>query len=102
MTTVWLILGMVAVTYGIRLAPFMVAKIAMPPRLHNVLDKVPAAVLAALVTVPVMEPTLQSGSFLQPEFIAAVTCLALGLLGAQLPITVVVGMGTYWVLLHLL
>jgi branched-subunit amino acid transport protein len=93
-----MILGMVAVTYSVRLVPFLTARIDMPGWLLNVLNKIPAAVLAALVSVPVLEPSVTTASVLQPELLAAVLALLLGWSGLHLLWTVVISMAVYWLL----
>lgn len=93
-----MILGMVAVTYSVRLIPFLTARVDMPAWLLNVLNKIPAAVLAALVAVPVLEPSVELSSLLQPELLAALLALTLGLSGLHLLWTVIVSMAVYWLL----
>jgi len=93
-----MIIGMVTVTFGVRMAPLVVDHIRLSPFALRFLNKVPAAVLAALVAVPILEPTLAAQNILQPELIAALVCLILGLTGVHMLATVILGMGSYWVL----
>ena len=93
-----MILGMFIVTYFARAAPFIFSHICMSPLTLRVLEKVPAAVLAALIAEPVLNPTVEAGHVLLPELLAAFICLLVGLSGASLLITVLVGMSSYWLM----
>lgn len=98
MTEVLLILGMIAVTWGVRAAPFVLSNLVLSPRLLKFLNVVPAAVLAALVAEPILTPSVSAASPLQPELLAALICLLLGLMRAPMLVTVIVGMGSFWLL----
>lgn len=102
MTEVLMILGMIAVTWGVRMAPFVVPNLQLSPAVLNFLNCIPAAVLAALVAEPVLNPVVAEQSVVQPELIAALLCLTLGLFKAPMLLTVVVGMTSYWALRALL
>lgn len=97
-----MIIGMVIVTYGVRAAPFIFARFSLPEGLLRVLEKVPPAVLAALIVEPIFLPVHAHNSLVQPELIAAMLCLCLGVMGANMLLTVVLGMGSYWLLVWLL
>lgn len=102
MTEAVTILGMVAVTWGVRMLPFLLTKLSLGPKWLRFLNCVPAAVLAALVAETILMPVSQSGSFIQPEVFAAIICLSLGLFGAPLLVTVSLGMASFWALRYLL
>jgi branched-subunit amino acid transport protein len=93
-----MILGMIFVTYSVRALPFIFADIALSPITQKMLEKVPAAVLAALVVEPIFNPVVENSNIFQPELIAALICLLVGLSGAHLLITVILGMASYWCL----
>jgi branched-subunit amino acid transport protein len=63
----------------------------------NFLNCVPAAVLAALVAEPILNPAVSLGTFLVPEILAATVCLMLGLFGAPMLVTVILGMLSFWI-----
>lgn len=96
MTSVLIVLGMVVVTWGVRALPFMIKNITLPAELLRVLNGVPAAVLAALIAVPILQPIEATGELWQPELLAAIVCLGFGVLGSPLLLTVVVGMASFW------
>lgn len=96
MTNALIVIGMVVVTWGVRALPFMIKNITLPAPLLRVLNGVPAAVLAALIAVPIIEPVSSTGDWLQPELLAALVCLGFGIIGSPLLLTVVAGMASFW------
>jgi branched-subunit amino acid transport protein len=93
-----MILGMVAVTWGVRAAPFVISDLKLSPALLRVLNCIPAAVLAALVSEPILSPVVENQSIIQAEVIAAAVCVLLGAFRAPMLLTVVFGMTSYWAL----
>lgn len=102
MIEMWMILGMIAVTWGLRMAPFVVPNLQLSPAILNFLNCIPAAVLAALVAEPILNPVITHQSLFQPELLAAALCLLLGILKAPMLLTVVIGMASYWSLRYFL
>ncbi|WP_320824077.1 AzlD domain-containing protein [Reinekea sp.] len=98
MSDALLILGMIAVTWGVRAAPFVLSNLVLSSRLLKFLNVVPAGVLAALVAEPILTSAVHEASPLQPELLAALICLILGLMRAPMLVTVIVGMGSFWLL----
>lgn len=55
---IWIVLGMAAVTYGPRLAPFLLLKNkSLPPRLDAFLKCIPVAAIGALIIPGVFSAT---------------------------------------------
>ncbi len=98
MANILMIAGMLFVTWGVRIAPFLTSNLSIPMPLLRVLNCVPAAVLAALVAETVLSPVAQTGSIIQPELIAAIICLGLGIMRVPMLITVSLGMVSFWLL----
>ena len=98
MTLVLMILGMVMVTWGIRVTPVLLPRLNLSPAVLSVLNCVPAAVLSALIAEPLLNPVANTGQLLQPGLLAATLCLVLGLMGTPMLLTVVVGMLSFWLL----
>ena len=98
MTLVLMIVGMIIVTWGIRITPVLLPRLNLSPAVLTVLNCVPAAVLSALIAEPLLNPIAQSGQLIQPGIIAAVICLVLGLIGTPMLLTVIVGMLSFWLL----
>jgi branched-subunit amino acid transport protein len=97
MTDVLMIAGMILVTWGVRSAPFILPRLELSAPVLNFLNCVPAAVLAALVAEPILNPAVSLGTFLVPEILAAMVCLILGLFGAPMLVTVILGMLSFWI-----
>lgn len=91
-----MILGMVAVTWGVRSLPFVLPDIRFSPAVLNVLNCVPAAVLAALVAEPILTGAVAQGTPLTAEVLAALLCVIMGVLRLPMLAVVVVGMAGYW------
>ncbi len=96
LTTTFLIIGMIVVTWGVRAAPFIVSNLTISPKLLKFLNCIPAAALAALVSEAILTPVVLSHSLLEPELVASSICLILGLLRAPMLVTVIVGMASFW------
>lgn len=102
MTDILMILGMVLVTWGVRMAPFLMTNLNFSKPILRVLNCVPAAVLAALVAETILTPVVSTGSVFQPELIAAIICLGFGVLGVPMLAVVLLGMSSYWILGYLI
>lgn len=102
MISALMIFGMVVVTWGVRAAPFIVSDLKLSPQLLRILNCIPAAVLAALVSEPILTPAVENHSVLQPEVIAVAVCVLLGFFRAPMLLTVIVGMLSFWALKTLL
>ncbi len=91
-----MILGMAAVTYATRaLGVFLLAR-QLPPLLEQLLGYVPAAVFAALLAPPLLLP---HGSFaLGAECLAALPAALVAWRTRQVLPTILVGMGSYWLI----
>jgi len=98
MTEVIIILGMIIVTWGIRITPFLVSNLNLSPNILRFLNCVPAAVLAALVAEPILTSVIEFDSIFTPEVIAAAICLFMGVLKAPMLAIVLVGMSSYWIM----
>ncbi len=104
MEYVLLLLGMGAVTYLPRLFPLVfLSRRELPRWFRGWLEFIPAAVLGALV-LPQLLLSGPSGkvSFLCPHFLAAVPTFIFAWKTASLAGTVIVGMGSFWLLNRLL
>ncbi len=90
------ILGMAVVTYATRvLGVFLLAR-EIPPLLEQVLGYVPIAVFAALLAPPLFLP---QGSFAPgPEIVAALPAALVAWRTRQVLPTILVGMGSYWLI----
>ena len=96
MINLLMILGMVVVTWGVRALPFVLPDVRFSPAVLNVLNCVPAAVLAALVAEPVLTSAVDQGTPFTAEVLAAVLCVLMGLMRLPMLAVVVVGMAGYW------
>ncbi|WP_196158416.1 AzlD domain-containing protein [Reinekea sp. G2M2-21] len=95
MSSIMLILGMMAVTWGVRAVPFVLPNLNLSPGMLNFLNCIPAAVLAALVAEPILNPVVNQASLLAPELIAALVCVVMGVFRAPMLATVIVGMVSF-------
>ncbi|MFQ3230943.1 AzlD domain-containing protein [Reinekea sp.] len=98
MTLVLMIIGMIIVTWGIRVTPVLLPRLNLSPAVLTVLNCVPAAVLSALIAEPLLDPVANTGQLLQPGILAASLCLVLGLIGSPMLLTVILGMVSFWLL----
>ncbi len=98
MEYILLILGMGILTYLPRLIPlFLLTKLQLPPWLEEGLDFLPAAILGALVLPLIIMPgDAREISLVQPHFLAAIPTIIIALATRSLAVTVLVGMGSFW------
>ena len=99
MAEVYLILGMAAVTFGIRYTMFAISgKVRFPNWLLNMLRYVPPAVLTAIITPAVFMPNGQSVNFSLSNayLVGAVTAFIVGWFSHNLLLTIVSGMIVFW------
>jgi branched-subunit amino acid transport protein len=89
-----MILGMVAVTFGIRYVLFALAdRIRMPPLVEDALRFIPPAVLTAITVPAVLLPYGEwYVSFTNPYLIAALFAVVAGLLTRNLLATIAIGL----------
>jgi branched-subunit amino acid transport protein len=94
---VWMIAGMVAVTFGIRYMLFAVAdRIRLAPWIEDALKFIPPAVLTAITLPAVLLPKGEWYlSPANPYLIAALLSLAAGLLTRNLLATIAVGLAGF-------
>ena len=95
-----LIGGMMAVTFGIRYAMFVVAgRVIFPARLENSLRYVPPAVLTAIIVPAVLIPSGDDVliSYTNPYLVAALFAFTVGWFSKNLLLTIVLGMIAFWV-----
>jgi branched-subunit amino acid transport protein len=90
------ILGMALVTYATRaLAVFLLSR-RLPPGIERFLGHIPAAVFAALVAPPLLAP---QGPFAPGlPVVAAIPAAFVAWRTRQVLPTILVGMGSYWIL----
>ncbi len=96
-----LILGMFAVTFGVRYLLFAGAgRLRFPPRLSAALGFVPPAVLTAIIVPAVLIPDGQriDASLGNPYLLAALAALGVALWRRDLLLTIVFGMSVFMVL----
>ncbi len=99
MSHLYLILGMMLVTFGIRYSMFAVAgRVEFPAWLVSALRYVPPAVLTAIIVPAVLMPT---GGTLRldptsPHLVGALAACGVGWWSKNLLLTIVVGMGVFW------
>ncbi|MEO6927578.1 MAG: AzlD domain-containing protein [Casimicrobiaceae bacterium] len=98
--TLWTVIVVVgALNYLSRLSFIaLFARRTMPAMLARALKYVPAAMLTALVLPMVFVSTPTFASLLSPRVIAALVAGAIGFFTRNTLATVVVGMGTLWLL----
>ena len=99
MNEVYLIAGMVLVTFGIRYSMFVVAgRIEFPTQLVNALRYVPPVVLTAIIVPAVLIPDGDGiqFSFTNPYLVGAIVAFGVGWLSKNLLLTIVVGMLAFW------
>jgi branched-subunit amino acid transport protein len=95
MSEVYLLAGMMVVTFGIRYSMFVVAgRTEFPPQLVNALRYVPPAVLTAIIVPAVLIPDGQTinGSLQNPYLVGAVVAALTSWLSNNLLLTIVLGM----------
>jgi len=93
-----ILLGMAIVTYVARAIPFLLAHFRLPRWMHEILNQIPPSVMAGLVAIPVIEPTMVNHSIWQPEVIAVAVAFIIGLTGLHFLWGVLISMTVYLVL----
>lgn len=99
MSDLILIVGMAALTFGIRFVMFAVSgRLRFPDFLDRALRFVPPAVLAALILPAVLMPdgTELRLSLSSPELAGAVAALLVGHLSGKLLAVILSGIATFW------
>ncbi|GAB4441012.1 MAG: AzlD domain-containing protein [Anaerolineae bacterium] len=99
MNELYLIAGMMLVTFGIRYSMFLVAgRYEFPAGVVNALRFVPPAVLTAIIVPAVLIPTGQSidVSLSNAYLVGALVAAAVGWFSQNLLLTIVVGMAAFW------
>jgi branched-subunit amino acid transport protein len=99
MDELYLIAGMVLVTFAIRYSMFLVAgRFEFPPQLINALRYVPPAVLTAIIVPAVLIPTdegLNLG-YTNAYLVGALAAFAVSWFSQNLLLTIVLGMLAFW------
>ena len=99
MEEVYLLLGMVVVTFGIRFSMFVLAgRVEFPPQIINALRYVPPAVLTAITIPAVLIPNGETVefSFTNPYLIGALAATVVGWISNNLLLTILAGMAVFW------
>lgn len=99
MNEVYLIAGMMLVTFGIRYSMFVVAgRYEFPTGVVNALRFVPPAVLTAIIVPAVLIPTGESIdiSLSNAYLVGALAAMALSWFTRNLLLTIVIGMAAFW------
>lgn len=93
MDLVWIIVGMFAVTFGVRFVLYARAeKVILPPWIEQALRFVPVSVLGAIVMPMVLMPNKQWDlSFTSPWLVGGLVAFILGLVRQQPLLTIVGG-----------
>ncbi|MEF8713251.1 MAG: AzlD domain-containing protein [Accumulibacter sp.] len=96
---VWMLAGMVVVTFGIRYGLFAVAdRIRLAPWLEVSLKFIPPAVLTAITVPAVLLPNGEwQVSFANSYLVAALVSLAAGLVTRNLLVTIAMGLAAFFV-----
>ncbi len=99
MNELYLIAGMVLVTFVIRYSMFIIAgRVEFPDRLVKALRYVPPAVLTAIIVPAVLIPTGEGVnlSYTNAALIGALVALGISWFSQNLLLTIVVGMLAFW------
>ena len=99
MREVWMILGMAAVTYGIRVCLLPASRrVAFPPLLERALPYVPPAVLTAIIVPAVLIPDGLNLDihWKSPHLAGALLAIGVMWVSRNLLITIVTGMAGFW------
>ena len=93
-----MILGMVAVTFGIRYFLFALADhITMPPLMEAALQYIPPAVLVAITVPAVLRPRGEwFVSWTNPYLVAALVATLAGILTRNLLATIAIGLAAFF------
>ncbi len=94
----WMIVGMMAVTFGIRYFLFALAdRIRLAPWLEHSLKFIPPAVLTAITVPAVLLPKGDwQVSLANPYLVAALLSLAAGILTRNLLATIAIGLAAFF------
>jgi branched-subunit amino acid transport protein len=94
---IWLIAGMVIVTFGVRYPVLaLVSKMALPPRMLEALKFIPPAVLMAIIAPAVLQPQGQLDlSFGNAYLYAALAAALIAWRTKNLLLTIVLGMAIF-------
>ncbi|GIK43253.1 MAG: branched-chain amino acid ABC transporter [Chloroflexota bacterium] len=99
MQEIYLIAGMMIVTFAIRYSMFLVAgRFEFPAQLVNALRYVPPAVLTAIIVPAVLIPTGEGLhlSYTNAYLVGAVAALGISWFSQNLLLTILLGMGAFW------
>lgn len=99
MQEVYLIAGMMIVTFAIRYSMFLIAgRFEFPAQLVNALRYVPPAVLTAIIVPAVLIPTGEGLhlSYTNAYLVGAVAALGISWFSQNLLLTILLGMGVFW------
>lgn len=98
------ILIMAAITFGTRLAPFVIfGRGEKPPKIIIYLGKyLPPAIITIIIVYCFKNVTLTSGNHAIPEVLASITVILLQLKLKNTMISIFTGTALYMVLLHLI
>ncbi len=99
MSEVYLIGGMVLVTFGIRYSMFIAAgRIEFPARLVDALRYVPPVVLTAIIVPAVLMPNGNKLelSYTNSYLVGAMVAFGVGWVSKNLLLTIVTGMAAFW------
>jgi branched-subunit amino acid transport protein len=99
MEEIYLLVGMVVVTFGIRFSMFVLAgRIEFPPQIINALRYVPPAVLTAITIPAVLIPsgTTVDFSYTNPYLVGALAAAVVGWISNNLLLTILAGMAVFW------
>jgi branched-subunit amino acid transport protein len=99
MNELYLIGGMLLVTFGIRYSMFALAgRVAFPAQLRQALHYVPPAVLTAIIVPAVLIPTGEGieFSYTNAYLMGGLFAFAIGWFSKNLLLTIVLGMLAFW------
>ena len=99
MNEIYMIAGMIFVTFVIRYSMFALAgHIEFPPRLVNALRYVPPAVLTAIIVPAVLIPNRNDIhlGYTNPYLVGALIAFGVGWFGKNMLLTIIIGMLAFW------
>lgn len=99
MHEIWMIAGMAAVTYGIRVCLLPASnRVAFPPLLERALAYVPPAVLTAIIVPAVLMPDGRhlELSWKSPHLLGAAVAVGVMAASRNLLFTIIAGMAGFW------
>ena len=93
----WLILGMGAITYALRLLPIALSgRGELPPLMRRGLRMVPAAVLSALIVPDLLVHDAPTLSLVNPRLFAGLSAVLVAWRTRNIALTLLVGMAALW------